>query len=259
MFINEDLEPLLYTDRTESAMIEFTRACNFKCTYCAVSQAHWQATKLDLEKIQIEDLILSLKKRNTQTAIIHGHGETTIVKNWDKYARQIKNNGIGLVTCSNLGKNFTEEELDILSDFVGITVSLDTLDPVLFAQLRRGGQLSTVLTNQIAIDQRAREKGNPLRWVWSIVVVDKTIGGLLDLVSEGIDMGVHTFCLCNLTEMPTPEGGTPVRHLSKLSREEAIQCLEILQKVEALCKTHNRVFDPKAGLIETLRQRIEQP
>lgn len=259
MFINEDLEPLLYTRHTHTAMIEFTRACNLKCTYCAVSQAHWKPTKLDLKKIRIEDLISSLKNRQTKIAVIHGHGETTIVKDWDKYARLIKSEGIGLVTCTNLAKKFSEEELDTLSDFVGITVSLDTLDPILFAQLRRGGQIGTVLKNQIEINTRAKIKGNNIAWVWSIVVIDKTIDGLVDLVAEGIDMGVGTFCLCNLTEMPTPEGGVEVKHVSKLSKEKAQDALNILLKVKNLCEKHNRVFDPKAGLMETLRYRLEQP
>lgn len=258
MLISEDIEPLLYTNRTESAMIEFTRACNLKCTYCAVSQAHWKATKLDLEKISFDDILGSLKRRQTKTAIIHGHGETTIVKGWEDYARRIKKEGVGLVTCTNLSKQYTELELDTLSDFVGLTVSLDTLKPGLFKRLRRGGDIDLVLSNQREIQRRAEEKNRKITWVWSIVVVDLTIDSLIDLVKKGIEMGVQTFCLCNLTEMPTPKGGTPVRHLSKLPKPEARRALNILRQIEQMCKNHNRVFDPKAGLIETLERTLEQ-
>lgn len=258
MHISEEIEPLLYTNRTESAMIEFTRACNLKCTYCAVSQKHWKPTTLDFSKVSFQDILQSLTKRKTKTAIIHGHGETTIVKGWENYAKQIKDKGIGLVTCTNLAKKYTESELELLAEFVGLTVSLDTLDPDLFRRLRRNGEISVVLANQAEIQKRALAKGNKITWVWSIVVIDLTIDGLFDLVKKGVEMGVQTFCLCNLTEMPTPEGGTPVRHLNKLPKPKARKAMDILNRIEQLCKANNRVFDPKAGLIETLKRTLEQ-
>ena len=60
----------------------------------------------------------------------------------------------------------------------------------------------------------------------------------------------------NLTEYPTPEGGTDVRHLSKLSIDEATEALQIMEEVKKICLYGGAVFDAKAGLIDTLEAKV---
>jgi MoaA/NifB/PqqE/SkfB family radical SAM enzyme len=250
------LDPLAYSHKTHSAMIEFTRACNLKCTYCAVSQSYWEPTELDLNKISVDSIIKSLKSRGTKTAILHGHGETTIVDNWHIYADKFINNGINATICTNLAKNFTEEEIEILSKFISITVSIDTTDPVLFKKMRRGGDLRQLALNMTKIKSKAMQKKHKINWIWSSVIADVNIHGVVDLVDYGLSLGVNTFCLCNLTVLPTPPGGLKIKHLSELPKEEAIKALELLNMAKSRCEQHGALFDVKAGLIDTLKRKV---
>jgi MoaA/NifB/PqqE/SkfB family radical SAM enzyme len=247
---------LLRTHRTHHAMIEFTRDCNMRCTYCAVSQPTWKPITLKFDKIDLDDLIVALRKRGLQVVVLHGHGETTTIDGWHLYAKKFQEAGIGLTTCSNLAREYTDEEYNVLSQFVGITVSLDTIDPVLFRKIRRGGDIRQIMFNQSRIQALARAQGHYIRWIWSCVVVDKTVSGLIDLVNYGVSVGVEAFCFCNLTEMETPEGGVPLRHLSKLESDEAEVALETLRNVEQICQMNGAYFDAKAGLMDSLEAAV---
>lgn len=238
---------LLHTSRTYHAMIEFTRDCNMRCVYCAVSQPTWETSTLDLT--HFDKIIDSLKNRGLQVAIMHGHGETTIVDGWHEYARRLQRHGVDLIICTNLARKFSQDELDVLSEFTSITVSLDTIDPILFRQLRKGGDIDRIISNQARIQALAKKK---IAWVWSSVVVDKTIDGILDLVRLGLSLGVQTFCFCNLTEHPNVE----LRHLSKLTLEEAKQALCVLHEARDLCQANGAFFDAKSGLLETLEEKV---
>jgi hypothetical protein len=221
-----------------------------------VSQKDWKAFTLDLETYTIYNIIQDLSDRDNQVVVLHGHGETTIVKDWYKYAKLIYDSGMLLTICSNLAKDFSDIELYTLSLFSSITVSLDTLNPELFKQLRRGGDITKVLSNMQKIDTLALENNRNIIWVWSIVAVDKTIDGLIDLVNKAIETNVKTLCLCNLTELPTPEGGIDIKHLSKLSIQESQRAYRIIKLAERICQDNQILFDPKAGLIDTLEARF---
>ena len=228
-----------------------------RCTYCAVSQPSWKPFTLDFDQVNFDDLVSALKERHLQVVVLHGHGETTTIDDWHIYAKKFKDAGIDLTTCTNLAREYNKEELDILSDFLGITVSLDTIEPTLFRKLRRGGDIRQIMFNQARIQALAKTKNRYIRWVWSIVVVDKTISGMIDLVNYGVSVGVEVFCFCNLTEIPTPEGGIDLRHLSKLSQEEAAEALRIMQEVKKICQQNGAIFDAKAGLMDTLKVKID--
>lgn len=236
-------------------MVEFTTNCNLRCTYCAVSGADWKHENLD--KDLLAKVIPEILERKPYIVNIHGHGETTIVKDWHIYARDLIEAGVGVGLCSNLAKKFTDEELDVLSRIMHLTVSLDTVDPKLFEKLRRGTTLQQVLSNLETIQDLALRRGKKLHVSWSIVCCDLTVWGLVDLVKLGISMGVVGFTFCNLGVIDTPKGGTDVRHVSELDVNECKQVLRLLDEVWDLCKENNCTCDVKPGIIATLKHKIE--
>lgn len=228
------------------AMIELTTSCNLRCSYCAVSSPHWQPKTLDESKISL--LIDSLKDLQTKRVIIHGHGETTAIDHWEDIAQRFYDAGFELIICTNLAKQYTNKELGMLARFKQITVSIDTIDPIIFKQLRRGGDLKQVVFNIT----RIRSFGVPIHWVWSSVVCDRTISGLLDLVHYGRSLGVSTFCLCNLTI----ETDVQLRHISQLSPPELREAAMILARFQIYCDKYGLVADIKSGLLDTLYGQI---
>lgn len=236
--------------KPHQAMIELTRKCNLRCMYCAVSQHNWKHEDLDTSKIDINLLAKQLRNLGISKILLHGHGETTIVDGWEDYAYELINLGFRLTICTNMAKNFTDREIDILSKFSSITVSIDTLDKKLFNILRKGGDINKIMSN---ID-KVRSKNNKIIWVWSTVVVKETISGLHDLIREGLLQDVKIFSLCNFTRL----NGVNLTHLSDLSPEEAYEALSEIEKLQIFVKSCGKILDPKAGLLETLREKCQK-
>jgi organic radical activating enzyme len=211
-------------------MVEITTDCNLRCTYCAVSQPEWKAQTMPANVVT--HVIDELHKLKTKTVILHGHGETTMVEGWAKIAEAMLVSGFELTICTNLSKQYSDAELNILSRFRSITVSLDTIDPILFRQLQA--------------------MANNITWVWSSVVCDKTINELFKLVRYGHHMKVRTFCLCNLSLEPN----VTLRHVSQLSKQEAISALSMLGRIQKYCNDNRLLLDVKAGLLDTLEKVV---
>src|SRR4051812_27833774 len=100
---------LLTSGRLHHAMIEVTSDCNLRCVYCAVSSPNWKGKTLPADKYA--PLVDSLRKLGTKSVILHGHGETTFVEGWHKLAMMFLESGFSLITCSNLAKSFSDEEI----------------------------------------------------------------------------------------------------------------------------------------------------
>lgn len=248
MFLTEPSD-LLTTTKLHNVMIEFTTDCNLKCKYCAVSQPTWKPKYLTID---IEQLIPQLKVLNTDIVVMHGHGETTMINGWHIYADKIKAHGIDTTICTNLMKNYTDEELRALAEMNGITISIDTIDEKQFKDLRRGGNIKQLIYNMTRIQSLAKSINNSIHIVWSCVLTDQTIWNALELVKYGTSLGVKTFCLCNLSTIPD----TNVYHLSTLPKQEASKALSILEDIIEYGANHDVYIDVKAGLIDTLRKAV---
>ena len=137
-----------------SVHLEFTSSCNLKCTYCAVSQPGYRGQKLASQIL--ESAVLYLKTRNPGMVFINGHGETTIVKNWENIALKLAAEfPVGIT--SNLSRTFSDTEARAIAQFKMLTVSLDTVDNQLAAQLRRGLNLAILKDNLKKIRKTTKE------------------------------------------------------------------------------------------------------
>lgn len=241
-------DPLLFSNRTHHAMIEFTTDCNMRCVYCAVSHPNWIFNTLDPSII--DDIVVGLKNRDIKYIIMHGHGETTMIDGWEKYAEYFQSHDIKLSLCTNLNRTYTDHEIDILGQFASITISIDSVNQTLFAELRKGGNLDRILDTMSKIQDAAKKHKNKLALVWSAVVCDKTLDGLQTLVKFGKDCGVKTFCFCNLTKV----GDTPLHHVSELNEIEKKRAIRIIKEIKHYCMGNCLELDIKSGIMDSLLQ-----
>jgi MoaA/NifB/PqqE/SkfB family radical SAM enzyme len=200
----------------------------------------------------ISDLIIL----NTYVVHLHGHGETTIVKGWEDYALNLVNNGIGTSLISNLNKQYDDNEILALSRLLHLAVSIDTLDPLLFSKLRRGGDLQHIIRNLMRIIATSKHHNPKLHLSFCMVVCDLTVYGLEQLVEFGLDIGVTGFTFCNLGVHETPAGALAVNHVSEMPSEDCIKALEIFLRIKNLCAKRNAVYDIKHGIIDSLKHKI---
>lgn len=246
---------LLISNRSSIVMIEYTSNCNLKCAYCAVSGPNWVGK--DLPQPMADRITQQIIKMGTKLAVMHGHGETTMLDGWERHARQLSDAGIALSICSNLAKVYSQDELLTLAKFKHLAVSLDTVDVSLFKKLRRGGDVRHVIFNMARIRALAMKIRNPINISWSIVCCDKTIWGLEELVDLGISLGVKAFTFCNLSDHDTPNGAIETTHISELTHDECRKALDVFTNIRAMCELNHCKYDPKAGLIDTLTKKYE--
>ncbi len=242
----------LLTGKLYHAMVELTTSCNLHCSYCAVSNPDWKINNLS-NYGTIVDIIKELKQLRCQNVILHGHGETTFVKDWHKIANYLIEENFKLSICTNLIKEYSNDEYTTLSKFGSITVSIDSANEAIFKELR-GGNLKQLLYNLC----RIQAKNANIHWIWSSVVCDKSIDGLFDLIKAGHFLGIKTFCFCNLTkEVHLEQLGIKLRHLSELPKIEMIKSLSILNEIMGYCTKYNLELDIKAGLLDTVNSKLK--
>jgi hypothetical protein len=151
---------------------------------------------------------------------VNGHGETTVFKGWEDQCRELLHKGARIMFISNFAKTFSDPEIDVLSRFSLIELSIDTADETLFAQLRRGGSMQRLLHTMTAVRQRAAHLHLPgPKFIWSCVVTDLNIGTMDRYFQLGLAMGVRSFTLCNLTKYPDAPGTIALRHPAQMEPE----------------------------------------
>lgn len=247
-------ERLLRVSRIHDAMVEVTTKCNLRCSYCAVSHPDW--VERTMEDSQLTNVLNQLADMSPKVISLHGHGETTIVNDWTKYAGMLTSKGIGVSLCSNLMKQFDDHEIDTLSQFEHLAVSIDTIDVDLFKRLRRGGDVRQVTYNLLRIISRAKAKRWPLMVTFSVVVCDKNVFGLVDLAYYAAAIGVHGMTFCNLGVEQTPKNAIEVRHLCQMSREEMTSALSVLYQVQDICDYNKITCDLKHGIIDSINEAM---
>jgi len=255
MILPHDKNEYLISKRLVVAMVEYTSRCNLRCSYCKVSQRDWVG--VDLSEDMATMVTNQIIKAAPNVVIMHGHGETTMLKNWVEHASYLERAGIKLSICSNLSKEYDEQELLALSKFAHIAVSIDTVNASLFKTLRRGADIYRVLYNIVRIKMIAASYDRQIFITWSIVCCDKTLPGLLELVRYGIELDINGFTFCNLTVYDNLSNDMNLIHISELSIDDCVRALDIFDQIKELCGNNNKVCQISAGIIDTIVQKLE--
>lgn len=238
------------------AMIEYTSNCNLRCSYCRVSKKGWVGKDLPEQlSIRVNEQII---KASPKTVIMHGHGETTMLPYWVQSARILDQAAIKLSICSNLAKEYSEDELNMLARFKHLAISIDTINVPLFKKLRKGADIRTVLYNMSRIMAIASRINNQIFITWSIVCCDLTIFGLEELVELGISMGVNGFTFCNLTVYDMSKNDIDIIHVSEMSLEMCVSAIKIFENIRIMCDNNDCVCQISSGLIDTIEDKVSR-
>ncbi|MBI2215018.1 MAG: radical SAM protein [Acidobacteria bacterium] len=217
--LEPDLEEmLLMAPTTAMVYLELTSRCNLRCVYCPVSQPGYVGA--DLVLANFDRFVEVMHARRVQIVVMNGHGESSIVKDWDAIADRLADEGFRLHITTNLAKRLTASEVSALSRFDMILVSVDTVDASLLAELRRGANLDTILRNLEAVIGHAARRHRDPEIAVSCVVSDRSALGIAALVDTLLAVGVRKFRFGDLVEYPAVDGAMTVRHVSTLSADE---------------------------------------
>ncbi len=207
-------EELLASPTTDTVFLELTSRCNLRCVYCAVSQPTYHGIDLSLKGF--DNFLEQMRQRGVRTVVMNGHGESTIIKDWEIYADRLADAGFHLHMTTNMAKRVTPAEVAALSRFEQILVSIDTIDPVLLAQLRRGANLDMIMANVAAVQDFAAARHRHPQFMISCTVGDLSAPGILDLVDGCLTRRIRAFRFGDLAEYEPIESVTWMRHVSAL-------------------------------------------
>lgn len=153
--------------RFRNLRVSLTSACNYACTYCVPNGRRLVPAERELPADRLGRAVeLLIATAGIDKVRITG-GEPLIASKFDDFLRHVMTLGLADVSITTNGQ-WLERKLPVMIDagLRRINISLDTLDPVRFRQIARGGDLGTVLAGiEAALAAGLRVKINmvPLR------------------------------------------------------------------------------------------------
>lgn len=153
--------------RFRNLRVSLTSACNYACTYCVPNGRRLVPAERELPADRLGRAVeLLIATAGIDKVRITG-GEPLIANKFDDFLRHVMTLGLADVSITTNGQ-WLERKLPVMIDagLRRINISLDTLDPVRFRQIARGGDLGTVLAGiEAALAAGLRVKINmvPLR------------------------------------------------------------------------------------------------
>jgi len=235
--------------RCEWAHFEITSSCNLACVYCAVSQPGYVGVSISMDKASA--VTEWLIKNGVPNVNLNGHGETTIVRDWDSIVAPLLESEARCHIITNAAKSYSDAELDALCRLKSITISCDTFDSELYARFRRKSELRFVLRaiHRIRLAAKKRHQ-KPPAIILSCVLGAENSEHLEEFILAALCMNIQTIQLCSLTEYPMPlDSSFQISPLSALSQEQ-------LLKLKRVLITYGGDDDPAREIFLSVHPRI---
>ena len=200
-------EQLLRVRRLRQMGVELTTTCNLACVYCHFAPLSRRGK--DAEPALVDGIIDFLRDFPVDYVTMSGDAEITMFKGWTDVARRILAMNIDLRTISNFSKGvFSDEEVDVFSQFRQILISLDTADAALLKKIRYRADLRTITLNMQLVRARAIATGRPIpEFVCNVVLHDKNVGHVDKTVAFAIANGFAQVSMVRYVDLEEVPGG----------------------------------------------------
>ena len=132
--------------RFENLRVSLTAACNYACTYCVPNGKRLQRAKHELGADQLLRLVRLLRQATPINRVRVTGGEPLLSAKFDDFLLGLMQLPLDDVSLTTNGQFLLDKQAVIKESGIRrINISLDTLDPLRFRQIARGGDLATVL------------------------------------------------------------------------------------------------------------------
>jgi len=153
--------------RFRNLRVSLTAACNYACTYCVPDGKRLVPARNELPATDILRAVTLLQQAAGIDKVRITGGEPLVTPKFDDFLTGVMKLPLADVSLTTNGQ-LLREKRDVIvgSGIRRINVSLDTLNPVRFRQIARGGDLATVLAGiDLMLEAGIRVKVNmvPLR------------------------------------------------------------------------------------------------
>ena len=248
---------LIASPTTDTIFLELTSRCNLRCTYCAVSQPTYRGIDLALDGF--DNFLEQMRARGVRLITMNGHGESTIVKDWEVYSDRLADAGFRLHITTNMAKRLTPSEIATLSRFERILVSVDSIDPQLVAHLRRGTNIETILANIAAVQEFAKSRRRTPQIGISCTIGDLSVMTVLEMVEAFLARDVRIFRFGDLAEYERIDGVTWMQHISTLAPADLNEARVRFRRAVTRIEAEGGSVEIDAPLVSLLMQDAAPP
>ena len=132
--------------RFRNLRVSLTAACNYACTYCVPDGKRLVPARNELPATDILRAVMLLQQATGIDKVRITGGEPLVTPKFDDFLLGVMKLGLSDVSLTTNGQLLPRKrDVIVESGLSRINVSLDTLNPVRFRQIARGGDLATVL------------------------------------------------------------------------------------------------------------------
>lgn len=236
-------DPLAPAQQLKVVRLDVTERCNLRCVYCAASQPHYRGAvsypqegapggrEMDeVEVYRIIDMIHRYPYPISEIAI-NGHGETTCYSGWNHICDRLLDDGYRLTITSNFARILDENEIDTLSRFGAIAISIDTCEPELLKKIRRSVNINNILTNLFRIRLKSLSEGRLAPHISFLTgIYDRNISTLTDFARFAVTCQVNAVVFWKLQKLPDIEAVDNVYPIYCMNRDAFIESLSTISE-----------------------------
>lgn len=245
--------------------IGFTNRCNLRCLYC--NQSTCADTnpyyKAEFPYEYAEAALEYLAGKGIDTIIPSVEGEITIYRHWyEIYSRfHAKHPDIIMAITTNLNREYSEEEIELLARHKRLDISCDSLDPEIYSRVRAGGRLDLLLKNLDRIKAKQEELKLRDHIITIHIVVCNLTWESLEEVSEWAFANGFGLNIGNYEERANAKGYQehilcPVSRLPEETQKKVAAVLNRIKEKAEKLKLGKRKFVCHGNIIQRLNRQI---
>jgi hypothetical protein len=183
-------ERALHCGAIESIDIQLTSRCDLRCTYCTQGTDQVEH-HTDMPAERIREIIDFIRRERVPRASFGFFGETIIFKGWNEIARELLDAGVLLAINTNFQRILSDNEVDVLSRFNRVAISIDTADMELQKIIRPPLDVRNVVFNTQRLRAHCLRHDRRPEIVWTGVWTDQVTFKMKDLVYLASACGVR--------------------------------------------------------------------
>ncbi len=174
-FTEAEIKEAVAADRLLSMEIEFSRICNFRCSYCYVADKSECAS--ELSRAEIKDVILQAKALGARKIIILG-GEPSIYPHLVEMLHFLSSEGLEIEMFTN-GSGIDDALAAVLArERVRVVLKMNSRDEELQDRLAGKKGAFQIISNALTVLQKAGYPSDALFLAISTVICRQNIGEL---------------------------------------------------------------------------------
>lgn len=201
--------------------VDITEKCNLRCDYCAVSSPAYRGVEMTDAIFNRAVALLGELGPGAQVHV-NGHGETTFHPRWMDMCRRIIERGFRPYIITNLAKDYSDDEVDLMSRFSEIQVSLDSDDPEMMRNVRKAIRVDNVFATLERIRAAARfGRRRVPHFVFSIGIYDPSVWTMERFLDGLIGRGFNHVTFWDLVDYPHQRLVRPLHHLDPEQQRRA--------------------------------------